>query len=138
MRFGTLHLDINDMDSNDKVRQEIVRRARERGLLDGIARVYLEGDQHPDIDLDVEALLSSLTQSFTFFVDIVDASRPPYDYSTEAQGYNTKARFVREMLGQMEATKDSQARDLYETALILGLRAFEGRKLSPRQGTQQG
>ncbi|MGI6208857.1 MAG: metallophosphoesterase family protein [Anaerolineae bacterium] len=138
MRYATLHLDITEMDTIEQVRSEIVARARERDLLDAITRVSLEGHQHPDINLDVESLASSLAQCFTFFVDLVDETHPPYDFQMEAQGFNTRARFVKALLDQMNRAADPKERELLEEALVLGLRAFEGLPLAPRQRTMTG
>jgi hypothetical protein len=131
MQFGTLDIAVDDMGTSESARSAILEEAQRRSLLGGIVRAYLRGTQHPDIELDARALAEELAPHFGY-LDVVDESEPPYDYQALAHGYTARAYFVRHMVSLVGQAPDGE-KQLYEEALVLGLRAFEKRPLRPRQ-----
>lgn len=132
MRFGSLSVDVGGADSRDAVRDLVLRQAEAAGLGGGTVRVCLTGVLDEAVDLDAVALGGALASAFAF-VDVSDETDPPYDWEALRQGYTTKARFVRRLLDASEAAAGPEERRRCQEALVLGMRAFEGRPLLARQ-----
>ena len=109
--------------------------ARARGRSAGRHHQGVLEHQHPDISLDVESLASSRPVLHVLRGQ-VDETHPPMT-SDGSPGFNTRARFVKALLDQMNRAADPKERELLEEALVLGLRAFEV-SLAPRQRTMTG
>lgn len=126
--YRTYHVDVTAMLTSDEVRRAIeALGAASPGV---VARVVLEGQLQPEVDLDREALLSACAEPFAF-LDIVDSTHPAYDFDELAQESTTKGAFVRLLQGRMESLSGSDlavARD----ALLYGLQAFDKREVRPR------
>jgi hypothetical protein len=130
MRYVTLELDVSGADTSETIKDEILRRRDERDLGDAFVRIRFVGRLHPDVELDTELVLAELSEYFAF-LDLRDETRPSYDISSIQEEATAKGLFVRKMLGRMERAPDDQ-KELLESALMLGLQAFDGRELRPR------
>ena len=139
MRFGTLAVDVGEADSREAIRDMVLRQAEAAGLAGGVVRVRLEGTADAAADIDLAALRAGLAPHFSF-VDLSDETEPPYDLEREGQGFTTKARFVQRLRAAVDQAASEEERQVCEEALVLGLRAFEGKQLFPfqRQGPPGG
>jgi len=130
MRYVTLELDVSGADTSETIRDEILRQRGGRGLGNAFVRIRFVGTLHPDVELDTELVLSQLSEHFAF-LDLRDETRPSYDISSIQEEATAKGLFVRKMLKRLKQADDDE-RELLESALVLGLQAFEGRELRPR------
>lgn len=122
VQYRTERIDVTNMMTSDEVRAAIASVSSP-----GIVRVVLEGQLHPDVDLDLGALYNSCAEGFTF-LDLVDRTYPGYDIEELAEESTTKGAFVRLLSGRAQlASKDE--RETLETAIRYGLRAFDGREV---------
>ena len=94
----------------------------------GIVRAVLDGQLQAGIDLDVSALYNLCAERFDF-LDVVDQTRPGYDFQELAEETTTKGTFVRLMLARMDGLTGEEAA-VARQALLYGLRAFEKRELT--------
>jgi exonuclease SbcD len=122
VQYRTESVDVTEMVTSDDVREAIVSRAAP-----SIVRVVLEGQTHPDLDLDVGALYNASAEDFTF-LDLVDRTYPGYDLDELAEESTTKGAFVRLLSGRAGVAGEEE-RDLLKAAIQYGLRAFEGREV---------
>lgn len=132
MRFGSLDVDVEGATSRDAIGRAVLSMAEEAGLSGGNVRVCLRGMPDRDVDLDMAALRAVLEPHFAF-VDLSDETEPPYDFEGEAVGLTTKARFVQQLRAAIERETNDEGRQVLREALVLGLRAFEGKPLTARQ-----
>ena len=112
-----LTLSVTGLASQQGVRDQM------RLLLDGrhgVARVTVEGELEPRIDLHVMDLLDVQHELEGLQVRLGDI-RPAYDLATIAQEATVRGRFVRDVL---DAALDETER---RRVLMVGLRALEGR-----------
>lgn len=121
VRYETTRIDVSEMVTSDEVRAAILSLA-----VPVIVRVVLEGQLHPDVDLDVAALYNACAEGFTF-LDLVDRTYPGYDLTELAEESTTKGAFVRLLRDRMVAGPDE--RELLEAAMQCGLQAFDGREV---------
>lgn len=120
--YRTHRLDVTSMLTSDEMRTAILALAG-----GSITRVVLEGQLHPDVDLDVDALYNSCVERFTY-LDIVDRTQPAYDLDALADESTTKGAFVRLLQTRM-ASLSGEDRAVAEAALVYGLRAFERKEV---------
>lgn len=130
--YRTHRLDVSSMLTSDEIRAgiESFASATDGAAAPPIARVILEGQLQPEVDLDTEALLNTCAEHFAF-LDIVDSTYPAYDLDELAQESTTKGAFVRLLNRKMEAASGPD-RDVAQAALHYGLRAFDKREVRPR------
>lgn len=122
VRYVTHRIGVSEMVTSDEIRAAIVAQAEP-----AIVRAVLEGQLHPDVDLDVAALYNACVEQFAF-LDIVDHTYPGYNVEELAEESTTKGAFVRTLMAR---AKDSSGddRSLIEAAIQYGLQAFDGREL---------
>ena len=130
MRYVTLELDVSGADTSETIRDEILRQRDERGLGNAFVRIRFVGTLHPDVELDTELVLSQLSEHFAF-LDLQDETRPSYDISSIQEEATAKGLFVRKMVERMQQAEGDR-KQVLESALMLGLQAFDGRELRPR------
>jgi exonuclease SbcD len=112
-----LTLSLTDASSQQSIRDQM------RVLLDGrqgVARVTIEGELEPRIDLHLDDLLDVYHELDGLQVRLGDV-RPAYDLATIGEEQTVRGRFVRDVL---EAALDESER---QRVLMVGLRALEGR-----------
>lgn len=124
--YRTYRLDVTPMLSSDDVRSAIDRLA-EPGL---IARVVLEGQLQPEVDLSVGALYNACAEPFAY-LDITDRTHSAYNFDEIAEESTTRGVFVRLLLARRDGARGAE-REAAEAALVLGLHAFEGREMAVR------
>lgn len=122
VRYVTHRIDVTDMVTSDDVRRAIAERGER-----AIVRVVLEGQLHPDVDLDTGALYNACAEQFTF-LDLVDRTYPGYDLDELCEESTTKGAFVRKLRERAEKA-GAEERDLLAAAVRYGLQAFDGREV---------
>jgi DNA repair exonuclease SbcCD nuclease subunit len=112
---------------------ELLERARaalaEREVSRGMAKLRLVGTRRLDAAFSAEDLAADLSDG-DLLVAVADESLPGYDFEALAHGPTTRACFVRRLLAERDRAPQEE-KALYQDALVLGLRAFEGAKLQP-------
>jgi len=121
--YVTHALEVSAMLTSEEV-QAGIRALAEPGV---IARVVLEGQAEPELGLDMEALYNACAEAFTY-LDIVDRTKPAYNFFEIAEESTTKGGFVRLLLRRLESAGEEE-REVVEEALTLGLHAFERREV---------
>jgi DNA repair exonuclease SbcCD nuclease subunit len=123
VRYETYSVDVSGMESSDDVRGAI----QARGDASLIARVILEGDLHPDVELSVRSLYDACAERFAY-LDIADRTHPAYRIEELAEESTTKGAFVRLARARIESMEGAE-REIAESALLLGLQAFDRREV---------
>jgi DNA repair exonuclease SbcCD nuclease subunit len=121
VRYVTHRLDVSGLTSSDELRAGIAGL----GDREALVRIVLEGELHPDVDLDVPALYNACAERFRF-LDIIDRTQPGWDLEELAEESTTKGAFVRLMQARIASGADSEVAEL---ALTLGLQAFDRREV---------
>ena len=129
MNYVTVELDITEAETSETIAEMMLREREQRDLRDAFVRIRLVGTLHPDVDLDTELLRSAMSEHFGF-LDLLDETRPSYDLDLLREEATAKGLFVRKMLERLSKADDEE-RGMLESALILGLQAFDGRELRP-------
>jgi DNA repair exonuclease SbcCD nuclease subunit len=122
VNYMTHRVDLTEMVTSDEVRAAILSFAAPV-----IARVVLEGQVHPDVDLDSQALYNACVEHFAF-LDIVDRTYPAYDLDELAEESTTKGAFVRLLLARAGSAGAAE-REVIEAAIRYGLQTFDGREV---------
>lgn len=123
VRYETHGVDVTGMESSDEIRSAIASRA-DAAL---IARIVLQGDLHPDVDLSLQALYNACAERFAY-LDIADRTHPAYRIDEIAEESTTKGAFVRLMRARIEEAAGDE-REIAEQALLYGLQAFDRREV---------
>ena len=90
--------------------------------LTGIARVTVQGDLEPDVDLDVGSLRQQSGPLSHLSIRVGDI-HPGYDLDTIAEESTVRGQFVRSVQADDELSQEDKQR-----VIITGLRALAGRK----------
>lgn len=122
VQYVTHGIDVTEMVTSDEIQGAILHHATA-----AIVRIVLEGQLHPDVDLDLGTLYNACAEGFTF-LDLVDRTYPGYDLEELAEESTTKGAFVR-MLKSRAETASPDDRELIEAAVRYGLHAFDGREV---------
>ncbi len=123
VRYVTHRVDVTAMTSSEELRAAVAALA-DPGT---IARVVLEGDLQPEVDLDAVALYNACAEHFQF-LDLVDRTHPAWRLDEIAEESTTKGAFARLMQKRISTLTGEQA-EIAEAALALGLQAFERREV---------
>ena len=127
--YRTYRIDVTSMLTSDEVRRAIDSLADDASGRT-IARVVLEGQLQPEVDLDLEALYITCAERFAY-LDIVDRTYAAYDFDELAEESTTKGTFVRLLRARMEKLGGDE-REVAGAALLYGLQAFDKREVRPR------
>ena len=122
VRYRTERIDVTDLVTSDQLRAAICEL--ESPI---VQRVILEGNLNADVDLDLESLYNSCAERFGY-LDLVDRTEPGYDFEELAEESTTKGAFVR-LIQERAAAAGDNDRELLETAMRYGLRAFDGQEV---------
>lgn len=131
VRYQTVEIDITGMTHSEKVRQAVRALAGDAGNSPVIMRVVLVGQAEPELDLDLQSLLSGCAQHFRYLDPIVDRTEPPFDLEDMRQESTTRGKFVQIMEQRIRAASGPEAETL-KKALHYGLQAFGGREIRRR------
>ena len=123
VRYISQRLDVTEMNSSDDLRSGILAAADTTSVM----RIIIEGDLHPEVDLDLPALYNACVEGF-LFLDLVDRTRPAWNLEEIAEESTTKGAFVRLMQTKIAALRDEDA-ETAKLALALGLQAFDRREV---------
>jgi DNA repair exonuclease SbcCD nuclease subunit len=113
-----LRVDVTGCASQQDVRNRMTRAAGGRR---GIARLTVEGELHPDVDLREEDLRQALLESFDAVQVRFGVLHPGYDVEEIGREQTVRGQFVRDVL-EADLPEDEARR-----VLAAGLRALEGR-----------
>ncbi len=129
--YRSHRLDVSSFLTSDEIRSAIESLAPvEDGAAPLIARVILQGQLQPEVDLDREALLNACAEPFAF-LDIVNSTYSAYDFDELAEESTTKGTYVRLLRRKMEALTGPDL-EIAQDALLYGLHAFDKREVRPR------
>lgn len=130
--YRTHRVDVSSVLTSDEIRTAIesLASAGDGAAAPHIARVVLQGQLQPEVDLDPDALLNACADRFAF-LDVADATYPAYDFDELAQESTTKGAFVRLLHRKMETLSGADLA-VAQDALLYGLRAFDKREVRPR------
>lgn len=113
-----LRLDVTGCASQQDIRDRLTRAAEARH---GVARLTVEGELHPDVDLREEDLRLALLESFDAVQIRFGALHAGHDIEETGREQTVRGQFVRDVL-EAELPEDEARR-----VLEAGLRALEGR-----------
>lgn len=120
--YITHRIDVTEMVTSDDIREAVNSLGAP-----AILRVVLQGQLHPDVDLDTGALYDTCAERFDY-LDIVDRTYPGYDLDELAEESTTKGAFVR-LLKERIASAGNGEREVLQAAVRYGLQAFDGREV---------
>jgi hypothetical protein len=125
-------LDITDLDSRNQIIEQIRNLwSSERQTKKCLARVIFTGQLSLSLDLNQEAIASSLRTEFEDLV-LEDETLPPFDLEALKAESTTTGVFVRRVLQAIETAKQThgdETQKRLEIALRFGLLALEGREI---------
>jgi hypothetical protein len=124
VRYEMRRLDVSAAATSDDVRASIAAL----GDREAMVRIVLEGMLQAEVELDVRSLYNACAERFRY-LDLVDRTRPAYDFEELAQESTTKGAFVRRMTSRIERATGAE-RETAELALRMGLEAFERREVT--------
>ena len=113
-----LKLDVSGCPSQQAIRD---RLAKEVDGLQGVVRLAVHGDLHPDVDLRDVDLRDALSSFDAAQIDYDDL-RPGYDIDAIKLEHTVRGQFVRDVLDWSASSRERRR------VLIAGLRAFDGRE----------
>ena len=113
-----LTLDVSGCASQQDVRNRLIQAADGRH---GVARLTVEGELHPDVDLRSEDLRQVLLELFDAVQVRFGTLHASYDIEEIGQEQTVRGQFVRDVLAAGLAGEESRR------VLTAGLRALEGR-----------
>jgi hypothetical protein len=93
-------------------------------------RVILKGGLHPDVDLDLEAILRDCHE-LSRFMDIDNCTYPAYDLDIIKEESTVRGAFVRKMLERLNGYTNEREKHIAKQAIVYGLRALDGREINP-------
>ena len=119
--FSRHELDCTTITDSNEIETAITAFGAQRDLV----KVALTGTPSVDLDADVESLIARLGERF-FYIDIKDKLELPVA-DIKPGDKTVKAKFLTRMREKLEATEDSETKDVINLATRLGLAALEGR-----------
>jgi len=95
-----------------------------------MVRVSLEGELHPDVEMDLESIMHGCHDLFRF-LNVENHSNPAYDLESIAQEPTVRGTFVSRMMNRIgQCTTDSE-KNIVLQAVVYGLRALGGKAITP-------
>lgn len=130
VNYRKVEVDVSNALSGEDIGQFIRSKSEEEYLGDCLVRVVLKGDLHPDVDLNKEAIIRSCHEYFQF-LDIENRTSPAYEFDVIKDETTVRGAFVRRMMKRLEQCVTEEEKDKVQRAIIYGLRALDGREISP-------
>jgi len=128
VRFITRRFAVDDITTRAVLARRISEVAAHEQLGGSVMRVILHGILHPDLDLDLEAIIREAGSTFRA-LRIDDTTLPPVTREAFEHDYTVRGRFVRTMLELVESSSGTEA-DRARLSLRLGLQALAGREIN--------
>ncbi len=128
-RFVQLRVDVSGLRTREEIKNRIGQEATEHGGDTTFLRVELEGQLPPETDLDL-AILQEHINSFCVHGQLLDRTRPTYDFERIAREKTVRGEYVRK-IHEMLKDADEEERVKLRQALVYGLNAFERHEIFP-------
>lgn len=126
--YENVSVDISALTSNSRIIQAIIKKLEDTygsSYQENLYRITLTGST-PDGFLPGIKFIHTELQDLLYFVIIVNKSRPDTDISILSSDFSLKGIFVRKMLSKINSCETAEEKEMYENALYIGLKAFDG------------
>lgn len=127
VQYHQEEVDISNVNSSEDIRVCVEELSKE--WEQALVRLTLTGTPHPDVDVNVDALLAECAPKFRY-LDIRNRTDPAYNLEELQTQLTAKGRFVKKMRGRIGKASD-QERPILERALRSGLQALDRREIRP-------
>jgi DNA repair exonuclease SbcCD nuclease subunit len=128
-RFVQLRVDVSGLPTREEIKNRIEQEVADHGGDTTFLRVELEGQLPPETELDL-AILQEHINSFCVHGQLLDRTRPTYDFERIAREKTVRGEYVRK-IHEMLKDADEEERVKLRQALVYGLNAFERHEIFP-------
>ena len=118
----TEKIDITDKEISDTFILEFLKEKYGENYCENLYKIELMGETDDNSQIDISDLTARLSEKL-YFVKLRDKTQIKIDLEALSKEKTLKGIFVKKMLEKIESCEEKQK---YETALKLGLKAFEG------------
>ena len=126
--YENIDFNTDSRSSNLHISKSILRYLEDtygENYSENLYRITLTGKSPDGFRPDVKAITTELQNSL-YYVSVKDKSRPDTDLSILAADFSLKGIFVKKMLNKINTCEDGTEKEIYENALYIGLKAFDG------------
>ncbi len=126
--YEDVKVDISSLASGSKIIREVLNSLKEtygESYTENLYRISLTGSIPEGFVPNVKQITSEL-QEILYYVTVANRTRPDTDISILASDFSLKGIFVRKMLGKISSCETEEEKEMYENALYIGLKAFDG------------
>lgn len=126
--FENVSADITSLTSNSKIVKTILTQLENtygNSYQNNLYKITLTGSTPDGFLPDLKIILTEL-QELLYYVGIINKSRPDTDIKILSADFSLKGIFVRKMLSKIDSCETDEEKSMYENALYIGLKAFDG------------
>lgn len=126
--YENVSVDISSLTSNSKITKKVLKQLSETygpGFADNLYRISLTGSIPEGFIPAVSHICTELQDSL-FYVKVANRTKPDTDISILASDFSLKGIFVKKMLNKINSCESDEEKEMYENALYIGLKAFDG------------
>ncbi len=126
--YADVNFDISSLASNTQIAKSILRKLEHvygDKYAENLYRITLTGKSIEGFLPNPQSISLELASTL-YYVSVKNNSRPDTNIQLLASDFSLKGIFVKKMLVKMNACKSEAEKIIYENALYIGLRAFDG------------
>ena len=119
-------IDVTGIESTVEIGEKIINTLKEKygeNYGDNLYKIQLTGEINPNVKIIVSEICGRISDR-VYFIKIKDLTTPLIDFETLSNEASLKGIFTKKMLRLIEQA-DEDKKELYQGAMILGLKAFE-------------
>ncbi len=126
--FDDISFDISSLTSNTQIAKSILRKLEDiynDSYTENLYRITLTGKSPEGFSPNSKAISLELMNTL-YYATVINNSKPDINLEILSSDFSLKGLFVKKMLSKINSCKTDEDKLLYENALYIGLKAFDG------------
>lgn len=126
--YDNINFDITTLTSNSQITRGILKKLESiygENYNENLYKITLTGKTPDGFSPNVRSISLELMETI-YYTAIINASVPDIDMDILASDFSLKGLFTKKMLAKINSCKSETDKKVYENALYIGLKAFDG------------
>ncbi len=126
--YENVSVDISNLTTNSKIISRIIEKLKSKygdNYNQNLYKISLTGKTPEGFVPAVNQICAELEEDL-YYIKIANRTKPDTDINILASDFSLKGIFVKKMLEKINSSDSPEDKEMYENALYIGLKAFDG------------
>ena len=126
--YENVNFDISSLTSNSQISKAILRKLETNygeNYQNNLYKITLTGKFPDGFSPNSKAISLELMEN-VYYASVINSSVPDVDIKILASDFSLKGLFAKKMLAKIKSCESQTDKKIYENALYIGLKAFDG------------